>query len=89
MPYDRFAPPAETEGQYVVSDADPPVHRMPDQVEGWDTSLDLICNLCKQSRDTARLMLLDGNLLMELSLCADCLENGLDSIEDKDTNGRP
>jgi hypothetical protein len=88
MPYDRFAPPVETEGQYEGSDADPPLHRMPDQVEGWDTSLELTCNLCKQSTHTARLFLLDGNLLMELSLCSDCLEDGLDSIDDRG-NGRP
>jgi hypothetical protein len=83
MPYDRFVPPTEVEGHYVVSDADPPLHRMPDQVEGWDTSLNLTCNRCKQSSNTARLLLLDGNLLMELSLCSDCLEDGLDAIEEK------
>ena len=84
MPYDRFAPPVETEGAYSVSEEDPPLHRMPDQVQGWDTSLALTCNLCKQSTNTARLFLLDGNLLTELSLCGDCLEDGLDSIDDPD-----
>ena len=83
MPYDRFAQPVATEGQYVVSEEDPPLHRMPDEVQGWDTSLALTCNLCKQSTDTARLFLLDGNLLMEVSLCGNCLEDGLESIDDK------
>jgi hypothetical protein len=88
VPYDRFSPPTETEGHYEGSDADPPVHRMPDQVEGWDTSLALTCNRCKQSQDTARLFLLDGNLLMELSLCADCLADGLEALDDESDNGR-
>jgi hypothetical protein len=82
VPYDRFSPPTETEGQYEGSDADPPVHRTPDQVECWDTSLALTCNRCKQSQQTARLFLIDGNLLTELSLCADCLEDGLESLDD-------
>ena len=85
--YDRFSPPVETEGQYEGSDADPPVHRTPDLVEGWDTSAALTCNFCKQSQRTARLFLVDGNLLMELSLCADCLEEGLDALDDERDNG--
>jgi hypothetical protein len=88
MSYDRFTPPVETEGQFVGSEEDPPLHRMPDQVEGWDASLALTCNRCKQSTNTARLFLLDGNLLMEVSLCADCLEDGLDAIDEPTDNGR-
>ena len=84
MPYDRFSDPVETEGQYSGSDADPPVHRMPDQVEGWDTSLQLTCNRCRKSQDTARLFLIDGNLLMELSLCGDCLADGLEALDEPD-----
>jgi hypothetical protein len=84
MPYDRFTPPVETEGQYYGSPDDPPLHRMPDLVSGWDTALQLICNRCKQSSETARLFLADGNLLMELSLCGDCLEDGLIAIEGDD-----
>jgi|SRR5579871_3205320 len=75
--------PQLVDGEYTASEEDPPLERYPDGVDDWVTFGDDDCDKCgRPDVVTASLMLADGNLVMFVHLCADCLREGIKQIDE-------